>query len=75
MKKWFAALIKAIQEGQQKRADYWLLQNMSDKDLHDIGIGRGDIHRVVYGEEDAKAEEYCERSRELYQAHYAEKLV
>jgi hypothetical protein len=29
------------------RADYWILNNMSDKELHDIGIARGDIRNVV----------------------------
>ena len=37
---------------QQKRADFRILQMMSDKDLNDIGIGRGDIRRVIYAEEE-----------------------
>jgi len=37
---------------QQKRADFRLLQMMSDKDLNDIGIGRADIRRVIYAEEE-----------------------
>ena len=28
------------------------VQMMSDKDLNDIGIGRGDIRRVIYAEEE-----------------------
>jgi len=71
MKKWFKSVIKAIQESQQRRAEYWLLCNMSDKDLNDIGIGRGDIHRVIYGDRNEEKEKYCERSRELYKAHHA----
>tara|TARA_R100001460_G_scaffold44205_2_gene80850 strand:- start:1880 stop:2053 length:174 start_codon:yes stop_codon:yes gene_type:complete len=39
---------------QQKRANFRILQMMSDKDLKDIGISRGDIRRVVY----AKKEKY-----------------
>jgi uncharacterized protein YjiS (DUF1127 family) len=37
---------------QQKRADFRILQMMSDKDLNDIGIGRGDIRRVIYAEKE-----------------------
>tara|TARA_Y100001937_G_C7056040_1_gene301455 strand:+ start:783 stop:956 length:174 start_codon:yes stop_codon:yes gene_type:complete len=37
---------------QQKRADFRMLQMMSDKDLSDIGIGRGDIRRVIYADQE-----------------------
>ena len=50
MKKWLRALGKAIQENQQKRADYRILQMLSDKDLNDLGIGRSQIKEVIYGE-------------------------
>ena len=43
-----AALVKKIQKAQQRRVAYWQLQNMTDKDLADIGISRGDIRRVLY---------------------------
>ena len=36
-------LLRSIQESQQKRADYWILQNMTNKDLRDIGITRTEI--------------------------------
>jgi uncharacterized protein YjiS (DUF1127 family) len=36
-------------ERQQRRADYWLLQNMSTKDLRDIGITPGEIRQRIYG--------------------------
>lgn len=39
--------MKSIAKAQQARADYWLLTNMSDKDLHDINISRGEIRRVI----------------------------
>ncbi len=39
--------LKSLQKAQQARADYWILTNMSDKELHDIGIARGDIRNVV----------------------------
>ena len=40
---------------QQKRADFRILQMMSDKDLNDIGIGRGDIRRVIYADQEKKS--------------------
>ena len=40
---------------QQKRADFRILQMMSDKDLNDIGIGRGDIRRVIYADQKEKS--------------------
>tara|TARA_R110001632_G_scaffold46603_2_gene118350 strand:+ start:1966 stop:2115 length:150 start_codon:yes stop_codon:yes gene_type:complete len=42
--KWFEVIVEA----RQKRADYWILQNMSDKALKDIGITRGDINQKVF---------------------------
>jgi len=44
-----AAVIKKIQELQQRRVDYWQLKNLSDKELRDIGISRGEIYDKVYG--------------------------
>tara|TARA_B110000261_G_C12893021_1_gene281233 strand:- start:187 stop:372 length:186 start_codon:yes stop_codon:yes gene_type:complete len=44
-----SALLKRIQESQQRRADYWILQNMTNKDLKDVGISRGEIRGKVYG--------------------------
>ena len=39
---------KSIQKNQQRRADYWILQNMSDKQLKDMGISRGEIYSRIY---------------------------
>jgi len=39
---------KSIQQNQQRRADYWILHNMSDKQLKDMGITRGEIRSRVY---------------------------
>ena len=39
---------KYIQKNQQRRADYWILQNMSDKQLKDMGISRGEIYSRIY---------------------------
>lgn len=41
-------LLERITELQEKRADYVLLQKMTDRELHDIGIVRADIHRIIY---------------------------
>lgn len=51
MKKWLKSAWDAIQENQQKRADYWVLQNLSDRQLRDMGIGRSQIKGIIYGEE------------------------
>lgn len=45
--KTFTDFLTSLQKAQQARADYWILTNMSDKELHDIGISRGDIRNVV----------------------------
>ena len=42
---------KAIETHQKKRADYLLLQMLSDRELHDLGIGRSQIKEVIYGKE------------------------
>ena len=39
---------KSIQQNQQRRDDYWILQNMSDKQLKDMGISRGEIYSRIY---------------------------
>ena len=41
-------ILESLQESQQRRADYWILQNMSDKELRDIGIARSEIAHKVY---------------------------
>jgi uncharacterized protein YjiS (DUF1127 family) len=41
-------VFKAIEEAQQKRADYRLLQMLSDRELRDLGIGRSQIHNIIY---------------------------
>ena len=67
-------LLKNIQDAQQRRADYWLLTNMSNKELQDIGISRGDINRVIFQSEKEK-EEYRQQSRELYKARITQAIV
>jgi len=41
-------ILLSLQESQQRRADYWILQNLSDKELRDIGITRSEIAHKVY---------------------------
>ena len=43
-------LLKRLQDSQQRRADYWLLHNMTNKDLRDIGISRGEIKSKINGQ-------------------------
>lgn len=47
--KFFASIGTSLAAAQQMRADYWLLNNMSDKQLKDIGITRGEIKQRFYG--------------------------
>ena len=42
----FKKLIKAIQDSQMRRVQYWQLVNMSDAGLRDVGITRGVIKKV-----------------------------
>ncbi len=44
-------LYNLIAEIQTKRAAYWQLRALSDKQLKDIGLYRGDIYDIVYGED------------------------
>jgi uncharacterized protein YjiS (DUF1127 family) len=44
----FKRFLTKFQKNQQLRADYWILMNMSDKDLIDIGITRGEIKGKIY---------------------------
>jgi len=48
MKNFFRKLWKAIEESQQRRADYWILQNLSDRELRDMGISRSQIRSAIY---------------------------
>jgi len=46
----FYRILKSIQEAQLRRANYWMLHNMSDKSLRDIGLSRGEIYDRIYSE-------------------------
>ena len=41
-------IYKAIVKSQERRAAYWQIQNLTDKELRDIGISRADIKRIAY---------------------------
>jgi len=45
-----SAIWKKIVVYQDRRASYWMLQNMTDRQLRDLGICRGDIKRLTIGE-------------------------
>jgi uncharacterized protein YjiS (DUF1127 family) len=47
LSKFFKKLIQI----QEKRAAYWQLRSLSDKQLRDMGLTRGSIHEAVYGED------------------------
>ena len=42
-------LFKKIELIQARRAAYWQLQNLTDKELKDIGINRGEIRDIING--------------------------
>jgi uncharacterized protein YjiS (DUF1127 family) len=48
MRKFFERLIEARQRQANQRIAEMHLWRMSDRELNDIGIGRGDIKRVVH---------------------------
>ena len=48
MKEYFRKIWKAIEVSQQRRADYQLLQRLSDRELRDLGIGRSQIRSAIY---------------------------
>jgi len=52
LKKVFIKMIEARQRQANARIAMMHLYRMSDRELNDIGIGRGDIRRVVYEEAD-----------------------
>jgi len=49
MLKLLKKLYKAIEDNQQKRAAYYMLTKYTDRELHDIGIGRSQIREIIYG--------------------------
>lgn len=52
MKQWLVKVLNRIIEARQKEVNRKIAANqlyrMTDRELQDLGIGRGDIRRVVY---------------------------
>jgi uncharacterized protein YjiS (DUF1127 family) len=76
LKKLFIKFIEARQAEANRRIAAMQLYSMTDRELNDIGIGRGDIRRVVYDEkeyinEEAKEKEYRKFGWKLHQANHA----
>ena len=47
LKTWIANIVLAVQEAQQRKAEYVILSSLTDRDLKDIGLTRGEIrHRI-----------------------------
>ena len=46
---WLKAIYKAIVRTQERRAAYWQLNNLTDKELRDIGVTRGEIWDAAFG--------------------------
>ena len=43
----FHKIINSIAKAQQRRVAYWQLQNLTDNELKDIGITRGEIRLIA----------------------------
>jgi len=50
MLKFLKGVLEAIEIAQQKRADYYMLTKFTDRELHDIGIGRSQIRDIIYND-------------------------
>jgi uncharacterized protein YjiS (DUF1127 family) len=44
----FKRFVKAIQKSQERKVALWQLQNMTDRELRDIGVSRAEIQKKVY---------------------------
>ena len=44
----FKRFVRAIQKGQERKVALWQLQNMTDRELRDIGVSRAEIYKKVY---------------------------
>jgi uncharacterized protein YjiS (DUF1127 family) len=49
LKNFASRCFNSMVESQQRRADYWILMNMSNRELHDINVTRAEIRQKVYG--------------------------
>ena len=85
MKEWFNKIFNAFIEARQAEANRRIaamhLYRMTDRELNDIGIGRGDIKRVVYEEDENNKDKkenvswrqyiYSKLGWELHKANHA----
>jgi uncharacterized protein YjiS (DUF1127 family) len=46
----FTRLLHKLQEHQMRRVAYWQLHSLSERQLKDMGLNRGDIRRIAYKE-------------------------
>ena len=46
----FRKIWKAIEESNKRRVDYYLLSNMTDRQLKDLGLTRGEIRYRIYND-------------------------
>lgn len=44
----FKRFVKAVLKAQERKVALWQLQNMSDRQLRDIGVSRAEIESKVY---------------------------
>lgn len=44
----FKRVFNKLVAAQEKRAAYWMLHNMTDRQLKDIGVTRAEIRQRVY---------------------------
>ena len=51
---WFKKLYANIQHARQVKSTMQQLSALSDRELQDMGIGRGDIHAIAHGDESFK---------------------
>jgi len=69
MKEWFKKVFVAMIEARQREANAKIaamqLYRMSDRELNDIGIGRGDIRRVAYEEVENFKKSTCSKKENV----------
>jgi hypothetical protein len=69
MREWFKKVFVAMIEARQREANAKIaamqLYRMSDRELNDIGIGRGDIRRVAYEEVENFKKDTCSKKENV----------
>ena len=44
----FKRFVKFVHKTQERKVALWQLQNMTDRELRDIGVSRAEIYKKVY---------------------------